>query len=201
MSKFKRHRLWLFLLALALLIGATAQPLLTFAQQEAASKRAHLRTEILKNRQALSQLQEDIAATEKLKRQITDKEAEDALPPVDRLRVAQSLERRAVEAHLTHLIYTIAPEEKVVIDTPSAEKQNLACSKITLNADAPTDKDAYRFLDSVRHTLPGRVTFQTLSVTRLPTAEGSVTASNVHLTAEGNWLSNGANPHLEEKRP
>ena len=147
MIDWKAHRVWLALIALAAIIGAAGTPLLGLSQQKVTQKLASLREADIKNDQALRQLEDDITATEKLKSQIKPSDVAKSLPPVDRLRIAEILEHRAAESHLTHFTYTLSPEEKTAIDTIGPGKQTLA-------ADAPTDTEATQFIKSLRRSLP-----------------------------------------------
>ena len=199
MIDWRAHRLWIGILCLALVIAAANAPLLGAAQEQETRKLAVLRQEYEKTAKALRQLQEDIAATEKLKTQIEDKEVEKSLSSTNRLEAARILERRAAESHLTHLVYTFSPEEKTAIDTPGSGTQTLATSRMTLTADAPTDVEIYLFFDSLRHSLPGRVTLRALSLHRIGAEDTPITASNLHLSAQAVWLSNGASPNLLEE--
>jgi hypothetical protein len=192
------HRGWIGVLTLAVIIGICNAPVLGLAQQRAGQKLAGLRAENAQTSQALRQLQDDIEAANKMKTEMDINEAESLLAPVDRLRAAQILEHRAAESRLIHFTYTLSPEEKVQIETADAGKQELATSKWTLAADAPTDTDAYAFIDAIIRTLPGRVTLHQISLQRTGAENAVISAANLHLTASGDWLSNGANPHLAQ---
>jgi hypothetical protein len=76
----------------------------------------------------------------------------------------------------------------------------MATSKWTLAADAPTDTDAYVFLDAISRTLPGRVALRRMSVQRIGGKDVAVSEANVHLAANGEWLSNGASRNLAEEK-
>ncbi|MDR3423471.1 MAG: hypothetical protein P4M13_00115 [Alphaproteobacteria bacterium] len=199
MIDWRKHRVWIGLLSLALVIEAGKAPVLGMAQQKAAQKLAALRAENDKTAAALRQFQDDLATAEKMKTEIDASETEKFLAPVDRLRVAEILEHRAAEARLSHFIYSFAPEQKTLIVTVDAGKQELATSKVTLAADAPTDTDVWVFLDAVRRTLPGRFALREFSLQRMGDANAPVAAANVHVTAKGDWLSNGASRNLAEE--
>lgn len=198
MIDWRTHRGWIGMLGLALIIGAGNEPVLGMAQQKAAQRLAGLRADYSKTAAALKQLQDDVAATESLKTKIDEAEVEKSLAPVDRLRAAQILERRAAEVHLTHFSYTLSPEERTAVETVGAGRQELTVSKLTLAADAPTDTDAFMFFDAVRRTLPGRLVLRQVSLQRIGAADTPVSDANLHATASGDWLSNGASPNLAE---
>jgi hypothetical protein len=198
MIDFRSHRVWMWMLVLAVVIGAGGSPALNLARQKAEQTRISLLKENEKSEQALRQLRDDIAAAEKMKTVIDDDAAKKSLAAVDRLRAAQILEQRAAEANLTRFAYTVSPEEKTFIDTVGAGRQELATSKWTVTADAPTDIDVFVFLDAISHTLPGRVTLRALSIQRIGENEALISDANVHLTANGEWLSNGASRNLAE---
>jgi len=189
------------MLALASLIGTGGAPALNLARQKAEQKWISLKKENETSSETLRQLKEDIAAAEEMKKEIDVDAARKSLAPIDRLRAAQVLERRAAEANLTRFTYTLSPEEKTFVDTVGAGRQELATSKWTVAADAPTDTDAYVFLDAIARTLPGRVALRALSIRRTGEKDAPLSAANIHLTASGEWLSNGASRDLaEEKR-
>lgn len=200
MIDWRPHRVWIGLLALAIIIGFSQAPVLGLAQLKAEQKRTALHNENNRTTQALAQLQEDIAAAEKMKNEIAVDEAEKFLAPVDRLRTAQILEHRAAEARLTHFTYTLSPEEATQVETIGSGKQQLATSKFSLSADAPTDTDTYVFLDAIIKTLPGRVTLRQMSLQRIGVPDAPISEANLHLTASGEWLSNGASRNLAEKK-
>jgi hypothetical protein len=179
-----------------MILGIGNVPVLGIAQQKASQKLAVLREDCDKTNKALSQLKEDIAATENLKTKIDESEIEKFLAPVDRLRAAQIMEHRAEEAHLTQFAYTLSPEQKTLVDTVGAGQQELATSKLTLTADVPTDTDAYLFFDCLRRTLPGRLVLHQLSLQRIGAADAPISAANLHMTASADWLSNGAVQNL-----
>ena len=201
MIDWKAQRLWIGGIVLAVIIGVVSAPLLDASQKKEAQRLEELRKRTETDDLALRQLNEDIAATEKLKTQLKAADVAKAMPPVDRLRVAEILERHAAESHLTHFIYTLSPEEKTVVDTIGAGKQTLASSKLSLSADAPTDTDAYQFIETLRRAFPGRLAFQDVSVQRIGAEATTISNANIHLTASGDWLSNGANPVLTGKTP
>jgi hypothetical protein len=199
MIDLRPHRKWIGLLALAALMAVTNASVLDLALDKAEGKRQKLNAENKEAAADLRQLKEDLLAVEKMKDEIDADTAKKDLAPVDRLRAARTLENRATEAKLTRLTYTFSPEEKVTVDTVAAGKQDFALSKWTVSADAPTDLDAYVFLDSLSRTLPGQVTFRQLSIQRLPRkSDNSLSTMNVHLRASGEWLSNGAIKNIAE---
>jgi hypothetical protein len=201
MIRLHPHRVWIALLALALIIAAGNAPLIGIAQKKTSDRLAALRAEADKSANTLRQLREDIATTERLKNQIGETEAEKSLAPVDRLRAAQILERRAAESRLTHFTYTLSPERKTPVDTVGAGTQTLATSQLTLMADAPTDIDAYIFIDAVRRALPGRLTLRQFTLTRIGAADAPIAAANLRLNATAEWLSNGAAQNPAEETP
>jgi hypothetical protein len=197
-TDWRAHKLWIALLALAIMIGLGNAPVLGLAQRKAEQKLAFLQDENDKTAKALHQLQQDIADAAKMKTEIDAGETEKFLAPVDRLRVAQILEHRATESHLTNFSYILSPEEKTQVETAGSGKQDLATSKITLAADAPTDIDTYAFLDAISRTLPGHFTLRQMSLHRIGAADTALSEANLHLTANGEWLSNGASRDLAE---
>ncbi|MFA4993912.1 MAG: hypothetical protein WC521_01210 [Bdellovibrionales bacterium] len=200
MIDFRPHRVWIGLLVLAVLLGAGNAPFLGIAQQKAEAKRAKLQKENKETISALQQLREDITTAEKMKTEIDETLANKFLAPVDRLRSAQILERRAAESGLTHFSYTLSPEEKTFVDTLGVGKQALAVSQWSITADAPTDVDAFAFLEALRRTLPGRVTLHRMSLQRTGRKDAPISGANIRLTASGEWLSNGASFNIAEKK-
>ncbi|MDR3450688.1 MAG: hypothetical protein P4M15_13260 [Alphaproteobacteria bacterium] len=192
MINWKPHRLWAGILGAAILIGLFNGPVLGAAQKKARADLASLQREHAKAALAVKQLREDIAETESLKNQIGATSVEKFLAPANRLRVAQIMERRASEARLSHFSYTLAPEQKIQMDTLGSGKQMLARSKITLTADAPTDNDAYLFVDNLRRALPGQFQVRSFSLQRIGPQDAPVGVANLRLAASGDWLSNGA---------
>lgn len=198
MTGWRAHRLWVMLLALAILMAAVKAPLLGAAQTEAEQKLAALRTETDQATNALQQFSDDLTAIDKMKKIMDRREAELFLAPVDRLRAAAILEHRAAEARLSHFTYNILPEQKIRVDTIGAGPQELATSKMTLAADVPTDINASIFIDALRRTLPGRITLRTFSLQRI---NAPLSDRNLHMTADIEWLSNGGTKNLAEKNP
>ena len=194
----KPHRLWMGILALAVVIGAGHAPFIDAARQREETKLATMRAEQQKTMTALNQLRDDIAATEKLKTKIDAAEAEQYMKPVNRLRTAKLLERRAAEARLSRFSYILSPESKTPVETIAAGTQNLASSQLSLTAETATDIDAYIFLDSLRRTLPGRFSLRQFSLERMAAPDAPIAATNLRLIAKGEWLSNGAAENLAE---
>ncbi len=199
MIDFRPHRTWIGLLALSILVAAANKPVLGLAEDKAAQKLASLKSENKRAAEALRQMRDDLAAVEKMKPEIDGETAKKFLAPADRLRAARVFERRAAEAGLTHLSYTLSPEEKTPVETLGG-KQTLATSRWSLTADAPTDIDAYAFLDAVSHTMPGKISLRQMSLRRIGGDDAPIGIANVRLTANGEWLSNGAETTLAERQ-
>jgi hypothetical protein len=201
MSDWQQHRKWIVLLSVAFILAAIKAPLLDGAQREAARKLDAMHAQKEKTDAALAQFQSDLAEIDKMKDVIDDREIEKFMMPVDRLRAAQILEHRAHEARLSHFTYNMSPEEKTNIDTVSAGKQEMAISKITFAADAPTDNNIYAFFDAVRRTLPGRIALHDMIIARIDSADKPIKAANLRMTASADWLSNGSAKNLVEETP
>lgn len=200
MIDIKPHRRWLGFFFAALFLSLFGTSLLGLAQRKAEEKRLALHRENEKAQADLAQLRDDLATVEKMQSEIDQKTAQRYIAPVDRLRAMETLERRAAEALLSHFFSKISPEEKVVVDTVSAGKQNLARSQWNVTAEAPADTAAFVFLDSMRRTLPGRVTIKHLSIQRLHDLKAPLSNANVKLVANGEWLSNGASRNFSEEK-
>jgi hypothetical protein len=201
MIDLRPHRLWLGLLALALATGFGSAPAIGIIQNRQQAKLLNLRADYDRTHHELEQLRADIAATDKLKSQIGTAEAEKSLAPVDRLRVAQTLERRAAESHLENFSYTLSPERKTPVETVGAGRQDLATSQLTLTANVPTDIDGYIFFDTLRRSLPGRLTLREISLERIAAVDAPLSSANLKLSVSGEWLSNGASQNLAEQAP
>ncbi|MDD3371599.1 MAG: hypothetical protein PHE27_07230 [Alphaproteobacteria bacterium] len=201
MIDLKPHRKWIGLLALAALIGAGNRPVVGLALEKARTRHRALQAANEKAVADLRQLRTDIAEAKKMKTQIDTSTAKRFLAPVDRLRAAQIVEHRAAEMRLTRLSYTFLPEEKVFFETVGAGKQEMALSKWTVEADAPTDVSAYAFLNAMEKTMPGRIALKKLSLRRIGRSDSPITNANVRFSANGEWLSNGANENPAEDRP
>ena len=71
--------------------------------------------------------------------------------------------------------------------------EDLAESTLTLEADAPQDSDAVRFLDRLLSSLPGRAQIQQLSLDRLGAESNApLAATNIRLHAVIGWLANAS---------
>ncbi len=198
MIDLRPHKKWMGVWAVSLLLGAASTPLLGVALHKAEQRRTALLQQKEKALNDIQQLNEDTAAAEKMKNEIDAVEARKYLAPADRLQAANILESRAAEARLTNLAYTFSPEEKVIVDTVGAGKQQLAKSKWCVTADAPSDIDVYNFLDALQQTLPGRLTLSQISIERIGEKE-AISNANVRLTVSGEWLSNGASQTFAEQ--
>jgi hypothetical protein len=199
MTDWAAHRLWLSLLAIAVIIGAANAPLIGMATRAERTKLENLRSQSQKETDALRQLQDDLDATENLKTQIDDSDADRSLQSVNRLRVAKMLETRAAESRLTSFTYSLSPEKPTEFDTIGAGKQTLATSDVAMTADAPTDIDVYRFVENIRLSLPGRLALRHLSMERAAQPNAPIAATNLHVKIDAEWLSNGAAPNPDRQ--
>ncbi|HEU0117900.1 MAG TPA: hypothetical protein VFR09_04630 [Alphaproteobacteria bacterium] len=190
MNRIAPHIFWLGLLVCAVLLMAISTPILQYASEKANADLIKVRAESSKTSATLYQLQDDIAAVQKLSSEISSAEADQWLAPVDRLRVASLMEQQANETRLSHFTYTVAPEQRTSIETPGAGPQQLALSSITLSADAALDTDIYHFIDGLHAALPGRVRLQQMVIEK--NGNGTPGSPNLKLTATLEWLSNGA---------
>ncbi len=201
MIDWRPHRLWIGLLALALTIGASHATILALAQSKAEKKLSSLKLDYQKTSRALQQLEEDIAEAERMRTEMDLSDAEKFLAPSDRLRTAQLLERMAAESRLTRFNYALSPEQKTTIETLTGSMQEFATSKWNLSADAPTDVDAFVFLDEMAAQIQGSVTIREVSLDRLGSKDSPIASANVRLMANGDWLSNGAVKNPARERP
>ncbi|MDD3030178.1 MAG: hypothetical protein PHS57_07875 [Alphaproteobacteria bacterium] len=197
MIDFRPHKLCLSLFALATLIGLGSEPFLGFVLHKAERKYHALQQENRETIKAIKQLRDDMAAVKKMGSEIDEAAARKYLAPVNRLKAAHILEQRAIESFLSHLTYTLSPEKRAVVNVLNAQDHQLVLSDWKIAADAPTDLDVYTFFDSLRRTLPGRLTISSLSLRRID-ANLPLSEANIHVAAEGTWLSNGAGPALTE---
>ena len=186
------HRLWLALLALAVIIIAGSGPVLDLGRGEALHNLAEVKSARVKAEQNLKLLRDNVADARKLNGQIDRVSAEQVLAPTDRLKAAEMLERESNTAGIAHFTYTLAPEEHRAVNV-GGETQDLASSAVTLAGDARDDVSVYGFIERTRRLLSGRVQVQKLTITR----NGGLNAplapiSNVHFEAAFEWLSNGA---------
>jgi hypothetical protein len=192
MNFLNPHKYWIASLIVAALLIVLSEPMLNLLQDEAQKHLSDLRSQRAKTEQSLQQLENDIAETKKLSGQMGAAEVEKSLAPVDRLQAADVIEKQAAAARLTHVTYTLSPEQKVKITRADAGPQELALSTITIKADAPLDTDAYAFVGRLRGVLPGRLRPQALTLERIGAPDAAPAADNLHLTAVFEWLSNGA---------
>jgi hypothetical protein len=185
------HRFWFALLAGSLALILTSAPLLRVAEDGAAKNLVQLQNKHDQTEQALHQLQDDVAAAQKLENEMTLSEAEQSLAPVDRLLAANAMEQEAEAAHLRGFSYTLSPEQKIKMEESVPEPQEVAVSTITLHGEAPTDSNIYGFISAMHDLLPGRIRLQQLSLSRIAN-DASVAAYNLRFNATFEWLSNGA---------
>ncbi|MDE1900899.1 MAG: hypothetical protein KGI37_04540 [Alphaproteobacteria bacterium] len=196
MIDWRAHRLWLGIMIAALTLAAVNAPLLHYAKNKAAAHLSAVTKENTKAMQAVAQLKSDIALTKKLQSEIDKAETAKFLAPIDRLQAMKILEHRAAESRLSNVTYTLSPETKTPIETIGAGVQDFTTSQLTLNADAPTDLDAYTFLNLMHTAFPGRFTLRHMSITRIVSPDAPAAATNIHLAINGVWLSNGAPKNL-----
>jgi len=199
MIDWRPHKVWIGLLGAALAIALGHATVLSYAQGKAERRLSFLRLEHEKVVKALRQLEEDIAEAERMRTEMDVSEAEKYLAPADRLQTAQLLERLAADFRLTRFSYTLAPEQKKSIETLTGGAQEVAECHWALAADAPTDIDAFAFLDEIMGQMQGAVSIREMSLDRLGAKDAPMAQANIRLTASGEWLSNGAvrNPAKE----
>ncbi len=187
---FWLHRFWIILLAISITLITTSSPLLRVAEEKTSANLAHIKTQRVQAEQTLRQLQDDVAAAQKLGTQMTLSEAEQFLTPVDRLLAANELEHEAAVSHIQHFDYTLAPEQRMKKSSTLAEPQELFVSTVTISGEAPSDIDIYRFISRMPLALPGKLRLQQLSLDRM-SKESAVSTYNVRFNATLEWLSNG----------
>ncbi len=190
MNALRPHHGWLLALGAALLLAAASDPLLRYARNGMAEESRALDAEHARISQSLMQLRDDAATAQRLSRTITSKDMEKYLAPTDRAKIAARLEPIATASRLSRFTYTLSPEQNFAPE--GGDMDGIAQSHLTLEAEAPQDDDATRFLLRLQQTLPGRAALQHLSLERTnPTA---LSATNIHLKAEIDWLSNSTQP-------
>lgn len=200
MIDLRPHRKWLSLAALALAIFAAGSLLIGPAQKRAETAVTATKKELATTQRALSQLHADMETANRLQNEIAPAAVERALAPIDRLRAATIVERRAGEQYLSSLHYSFSPETRVAFDTVGAGRQSFAQSQLSLEADAATDATIYAFIAALQRSLPGRLDLKHLKITR-PDAQDSIGAVNLHMVLQAVWLSNGAASPLTEGAP
>lgn len=191
MNYLTPHLRWIGLLTLAVTLTWASTPLLDRLHEIAAQRLIDARAARAAAEQSLHQLQDDIAAAEKLGGQIGIAEADRALIPADRIAAVTALERSAAALRLGHFTYTLEPEQALTVDAPGIVPQTLAVSTLTVSGEAPLDTDVYAFCAGARRFLPGRLRLQQLSVERTGSA-AALEARNTRFTARFEWLSNGS---------
>lgn len=200
MIDVRPHKRWLLLSALALLILGAGSLLIGPAQKRAESAVAAAKKELAATERAYAQLRADMETANRLQNEIAPAAVERAMAPIDRLRAATIVERRAGEQYLSSLHYSFSPESRVAFDTIGAGRQSFAQSQLSLESDAATDTGVYAFIASLQRSLPGRLDLTHLKIVR-PDAQGEVGAANMHVSLQAVWLSNGAASPLTEGAP
>ncbi len=192
MIDWRPHKLWIGLLGLALAIALGHATVLSIAQKKAEKRLSSLRQENEKTVKALQQLEGDIAESERMRTEIDVSEAERYLAPADRFQTAQTLERLAADSRLTRFSYSFSPEQRKSVETLTGGAQEVSESRWSLAADAPTDIEAFAFLDEMMAQLQGSVMIRELSLDRVGAKDAPIANVNIRLTASGDWVSNGA---------
>jgi hypothetical protein len=192
MKMLHAHRWWLIALSAAFLLLVCSDPLSRAAHDVLARRLHKLEIEQKNLTQSLEQLRGDAAIAERLNREIKTGEADSWLAPVDRRQIAAQFEPLAAAARLSRFTYTLSPEQPVEADKPSDDMNGLVQSSLTLEADAPHDADAYRFIGRILRLLPGHAQLRQLVIERLnANGSGQLAATNIRLNANIDWLSNG----------
>lgn len=171
----------LLLTGLALLV---AVPALDAFRHKAEARATQLQQQRMQAEQDLQQFHDDLAAAADTAHALTPEDIERLLAPVNRMRVMAELERRAASAGLSHISYTLSPAE-------AEGREGLAKSRLSLDADAPSDVDAVAFVRSLRLLMPGLVEVQKLRLSR-PGAD--LSDANLHMQVDLSWLANGEKP-------
>lgn len=192
MSLIYPHRLWITILAMALLMLLASSPLLAALQEHTAKKLTALKEERAGVEKSLHQLEIDIQAVKEISGEIGETEAKRLLAPIDRLWVAEVLEHEAATSRLARFTYNMSPEQVLVKNLSGGEPQELAITTIAITSEAPLDTDVYSFIENIRRTLPGRLRLQQLSLERLGKEDTTLGIYNVRFNATLEWLSNGS---------
>ena len=187
-----RQRRSAALLGMAIALLAGGLPLLHWAQGSAAREATQTAAAMAKTEEAQRQLQSNIAAAHELAGRISEADVVRLLAPIDRLQTAGVLERQATAARLTHFTYTLAAERKDIAVVTGEATPGLVVSAITITADAPLDTDVFAFLAGLQTALPGRLRVVQMMLARTGDGRQPVAASNVHVEARLDWLSNGS---------
>lgn len=201
MIEWRLHRVWLGLVIGALALLVLANPVIDWMRKKTLRDAAQTDAALTQTTHDLTQLRDDIATTQKLQNQIDAAEVAKRLAPIDRLRAVSLIERCAAQARLQHVQTTLSPETKVTIETLGAGPQILASSHLVFQADAATDLDFYHFIDALRQHLPGHVTLRHMVMERITDGDTSISATNLRVTLEADWLSNGSNLQKDKGAP
>jgi hypothetical protein len=187
MKALQAHRGWLLALVAAIVFMACSHPLLDYVQQLFEQRLGSIETRHRLLEASLQQLRDDAATAERLRPTIDAEALEKNLAAVDRLSVTSQFESLAASARLDHFAYTLSPETPFKND---ADAQGLARSTLSIEAQAPNDIDAIRFVDRLLRLLPGRAELQRFSLDRLNDGEAKLGALNVHVNIAIDWIAN-----------
>lgn len=191
MTGLARHKNWLLLLALSLLLAGAGNPALRLATETAERKAAQAKAERIQHESALRQLKADREAVRELSQKLTPESIERLLAPADRLKAGTALERRAAASRLKNLAYTFGPERPFTLAAASSGQLALAQSDLTWESSAQLDQDIRAFVESLQTALSGKLSLQRLVLTRTGT---TLSATPLRAQATMLWLSNGSSP-------
>lgn len=158
------------------------------AREQLAREAATLRQEVLQTTQTLTQLREDAATAQRLSLEVNPPILEPYLAPVNRKQAMARLEPLANSLHLRNFTYSLAPAQSL---RPEGFRTPVTQSTLTLEADAPQDTHAFRFLERLPRKIPGRLALQSLTLDRMN--EESLGLLNVRMQAVLEWTANGGN--------
>ncbi|MER2519277.1 MAG: hypothetical protein ABTQ34_01150 [Bdellovibrionales bacterium] len=191
MTWLARHKNWLMLLSLALILAGAGHPALQMATDAAKQGTTRTKADRIKLESDLRQIESDRVALRELSQRLNPESVERLLAPSDRLKAGTALEKLAASARLKGLSYAFGPERPFNLDTAGSGKLALAQSELTWETSAPLDQDIRNFTTHLHSALPGK-----LSLERLAIARTGMTLASTPLRTQATmlWLSNGSAP-------
>ncbi len=184
------HIAWLSVLTASLFLLALTPAVSTRIQEALEKERTHRIAKHAALSARIEQWKADAKEARELAAALGNEDVEAMIAPSSRTDMAAQLEPLADAARLTRLIYTLGPETPWSGDPAFPGMEGIAQSRLTLEAEAPTDADIFVFLKSLSG-LPGRMDLERLSIERIGGPERqTIGAINLRFKAEILWIAN-----------
>ncbi|MDD3287757.1 MAG: hypothetical protein PHX43_01955 [Alphaproteobacteria bacterium] len=136
----------------------------------------------------LQQMRDDMATVKQIGKTMDEEKIASILAPTDKMATATMLEKLASTAGLARFSYSISPEKPA---TGISSAANLYISAITIEAEAPDDRAAYKFISSAQKLMGGQARLHKMDIARI-SEQSTMGATNVKMTANIDWLHNGS---------